>query len=77
LPLVIALFTAPFALSLNRKGKVITIAYAIGVWLLFMGFTNTFEQFGLNGFLFPSFAVWLPLCLFSLLGIVWLSKVKT
>jgi lipopolysaccharide export LptBFGC system permease protein LptF len=77
LPLVIALFTAPFALSLNRKGKVVTIAYAIGVWLLFMGFTNTFEQFGLNGFLFPPFAVWLPLFLFSLLGIVWLSRVKT
>ena len=77
LPLVIALFTAPFALSLNRKGKVVTIAYAIGVWLLFMGFTNTFEQFGLNGFLFPTFAIWLPLFLFSLLGIVWLSRVKT
>jgi LPS export ABC transporter permease LptG len=77
LPFVIALFTAPFALSLNRKGKVITIGYAIGVWLLFMGFTNTFEQFGLNGFLSPAFAVWTPLFLFSLLGIILLSKVRT
>lgn len=77
LPLVVALFTAPFALSLNRKGKVITIGYAVGVWLLFMGFTNAFEQFGLNGFLSPAFAVWTPLFLFSLLGIVLLSKVKT
>jgi lipopolysaccharide export LptBFGC system permease protein LptF len=77
LPFVIALFTAPFALSLNRKGKVVTIGYAVGVWLLFMGFTNAFEQFGLNGFLSPTFAVWTPLFLFSLFGIVLLSKVKT
>ncbi|HXH69448.1 MAG TPA: LptF/LptG family permease [Pyrinomonadaceae bacterium] len=77
LPFVIALFTAPFALSLNRKGKVVTIGYAIGVWLLFMGFTNTFEQFGINGFLSPTFAIWTPLFLFSLLGIYLLSKVRT
>ncbi len=77
LPFVIALFTAPFALSLNRKGKVATIGYAIGVWLLFMGLTGAFEQFGLNGFLSPRFAIWTPLFLFSLLGIILLSKVKT
>jgi LPS export ABC transporter permease LptG len=77
LPFVIALFTAPFALSLNRKGKVVTIGYAVGVWLLFMGFTNTFEQFGLNGFLSSAFAIWTPLFLFSLLGIILLSKVRT
>src|SRR6185295_9499383 len=40
LPFVIALFTAPFALSLSRKGKVLTIGYAIGLWLIFTGFTN-------------------------------------
>jgi len=77
LPLVIALFTAPFALSLSRRSKVVTIGYAVGVWLLFMGFGSTFEQFGLNGFLFPTFAIWIPLFLFSLLGIVLLSKIRT
>jgi LPS export ABC transporter permease LptF len=76
LPFIIALFTAPFALSLSRKGKVITIGYAVGVWLLFMGLTGVFEQFGLNGFLFPAFAVWSPLFLFSLLGVFLLSKVR-
>jgi len=77
LPFVIALFTAPFALSLSRKGKVLTIGYAVGLWLLFTGLTSTFEQFGLNGYLTPSFAVWSPLALFSLLGIYLLSKVRT
>ncbi|HUR98745.1 MAG TPA: LptF/LptG family permease [Pyrinomonadaceae bacterium] len=77
LPFVIALFTAPFALSLSRKGKVITVGYAVGLWLLFMGLTSAFEQFGLNGSLPPGFAVWAPLIGFSMLGIFLLSKVRT
>lgn len=77
LPFIIALFTAPFALSLSRKGKVATIGYAVGLWLLFMGVTSTFEQVGLNGSLPPAMAVWSPLMLFSMLGIYLLSKVKT
>ncbi len=77
LPFVITLFTAPFALSLSRKGRVVTVGYAIGVWLLFMGVTMTFEQFGLNGFLAPTFAVWSPLFLFSIIGAFLISKVRT
>ncbi len=77
LPLVITLFTAPFALSLNKKGTVLTVGYAFGLWLLFMGVTNTFEQFGLNGYLSARVAVWSPLFLFSILGAFLISKVKT
>ncbi|HQU84408.1 MAG TPA: LptF/LptG family permease [Pyrinomonadaceae bacterium] len=77
LPFIITLFTAPFALSLSRKGKVMTVGYAVGIWLLFMGITNTFEQFGLSGFIPPTIAVWAPLLLFSMLGIYLLSKIKT
>ncbi len=77
LPFVIALFTAPFALSLSRKGKVVTVGYAIGLWLLFMGLTSAFIQFGLSGSLPPSFAVWGPLIVFSMLGIFLLSRVRT
>ncbi|MEP6704854.1 MAG: LptF/LptG family permease, partial [Acidobacteriota bacterium] len=77
LPFVIALFTAPFALSLSRKGKAVTVGYAVALWLLFMGFTTVFEQFGLSGSLTPSFAVWAPLMVFSLIGVYLLSKVRT
>lgn len=77
LPLIITLFTAPFALSLSRKGKVITVGYAVGLWLLFMGITSTFEQFGLAGFISSEIAVWSPLLLFSMLGVFLLSKIKT
>jgi Predicted permeases len=77
LPFVITLFTAPFALSLSRKGKVVTVGYAVGIWLLFMGITNAFEQFGLNGYIAPEIAVWSPLLLFTILGGYLLTKVKT
>ena len=77
LPLIIALFTAPFALSLSRKGKVVTVGYAIGLWLLFMGVTNTFAQFGESGSLSAPIAVWSPLLIFSMLGVFLLSKLKT
>ena len=77
LPFIITLFTAPFALSLSRKGKAVTVGYAVGVWLLFMGTTSIFEQFGLNGYISTSFAVWSPLAAFAMFGIYLLSKVKT
>jgi lipopolysaccharide export LptBFGC system permease protein LptF len=77
LPVIVTLFTAPFALSLNKKGKVLTVGYAFGLWLLFVGITNTFDQFGLNGYISPKLAVWSPLCLFTILGAFLISKVKT
>jgi lipopolysaccharide export LptBFGC system permease protein LptF len=77
LPLVIMLFTAPFALTLSRKGKVLTIGYAVGLWLLFMGTTNVFEQMGQNGVLPPDFAVWGPIGLFMMIGVFLLSRIRT
>lgn len=77
MPLIIALFSAPFALSLSRKGRVVTIGAAVGLWLLFIGSTNFFEQFGLNGLLTPGLAIWSPLIIFALLGVYLLSRVKT
>ena len=77
LPFIIALFTAPFALSLSRKGRVVTVGYAVGLLLLYTGVTGVFEQLGLNGLLAPSLAVWGPLVIFSMLGLILLSRVRT
>jgi lipopolysaccharide export LptBFGC system permease protein LptF len=77
LPFVIALFSAPFALSLSRKGRVVTIGAAVGLWLLFIGSTNFFEQFGLNGLLSPTLAIWSPLAIFALLGLYLLARIRT
>lgn len=77
LPFVIALFTAPFALSLDRKGKAATVGYAVGIWLIFMAVTSSFEQLGMSGFVAPWLSVWAPLMFFAMLGTYLLSKVKT
>ena len=77
LPFTIALVTAPFALSLSRKGKAATIGYAVGLWLIFMGFTSAFDQLGIGGALSPQVAVWGPLVIFSMLGILLLSRIRT
>lgn len=77
LPLVIALFTAPFSLTLNRKGKVATIGVAVALWLLFTAVSSVFEQLGLNGLLSPGLAIWSPLFIFTFLGVYLLSKLRT
>jgi lipopolysaccharide export LptBFGC system permease protein LptF len=77
LPFVIALFTAPFALTLSRKGNAAAVGYAVGLWLLFTGISSVSEQLGLNGYLGASLAVWPPLVIFGLLGVYLLSRVRT
>ncbi len=77
LPLIITIFTAPFALSLDKKNRVITIGYAVGFWLLFMGIGNTFEQFGISGTVSPEIAIWSPLAFFAIVGLYLLTKIKT
>lgn len=77
LPLIIILFTAPFAVSISRQGNVLMVAYAVALWLLFMGITNVFEQMADNNFISPELAVWSPLCFFAILGMILISKVKT
>ena len=77
LPFVIALFTAPFALGLERKGRVVSIAYGVGLWLAFVVTMSVFEQLGLVGTLPASIAVWAPIMIFTMLGIYLLSRVRT
>ncbi len=77
LPLIIMLFTSPFALSLDKKNSVVTVGYAVILWLLYLGVENTFEQFGISGFVSPEIAVWSPLAFFSVFGLYFLTKIKT
>lgn len=77
LPLIITLFTAPFALSLDKKNRVITIGYAVGFWLLYLGFGNAFEQFGISGYIAPEIAIWSPLAIFTIIGLYLLTKIRT
>jgi len=77
LPFIIGLFTAPFALGMERKGRVVSIAYGVGLWLVLIAVISGFDQLGLVGTLLPWMAVWSPLIVFSMLGIYLLSRVRT
>ena len=77
LPLVIILFTTPFSLSIHRTGNVVTIAYAAGLWLVYMGVTTIFEQMGQSGVLPASIAIASPFIIFSLIGLAMLSRIRT
>ena len=77
LPFVIALFTAPFAIGLQRKGRVVSISYGVGLWLVFIAAISVFEQIGLAGSLPPAVAVWAPLVAFTMFGIYLISRVRT
>ncbi|MBK9171948.1 MAG: hypothetical protein IPM28_02935 [Chloracidobacterium sp.] len=54
-----------------------TVGMAVGLWLIFMGVSSAFEQFGLGGSLTPRMAVWAPLVLFGAFGVYLLSRVRT
>ena len=77
LPLVIALFTAPFAIGLQRKGRVVSIAYGVGLWLVFLTAISVFEQLGLVGTLPAAVAVWAPVTAFAMFGVYLISRVRT
>jgi lipopolysaccharide export system permease protein len=77
LPFIIALFTAPFGISIHRKGNVFTLVFAVATWLVFMAANNAFEQFGSNGYISPFLAVWSPLIIFTILGCYLMTRIKT
>ena len=77
IPFVIALFTAPFSLSLNRRSRVVTVGYAVAVWLVFTASSSLFEQFGLGGLIDGRVAVWGPIAIFAVLGMFLLTRVRT
>jgi lipopolysaccharide export LptBFGC system permease protein LptF len=77
LPLVVALFTAPFSLSLSRKGKAAMVAAAVGLWLLYTGVGSILEQLAQMGSIDPRLAIWAPLLGFSFIGVFLITRLRT
>jgi lipopolysaccharide export LptBFGC system permease protein LptF len=77
LPFVIALFTAPFAVGMGRRRRLISIVYGVGLWLVFTAVVSAFEQLGLAGTLPAGVAIWAPIMAFATIGIYLISKVRT
>lgn len=76
-PVVVVLFSVPWGVSLRRAPMVSSLSVAVGLWLLFIGLTNVFEQYGISGSLPPFVAVWAPVFAFATLGIYLISRIRT
>lgn len=77
IPFVVVLFSAPWGISLRRAPMVMSLSLAVGIWLLFIGLTNVFEQYGIVGSLPAVVAIWAPLFAFGTLGIYLISRIRT
>ncbi len=77
LPLLIALFTAPFAVSLSRRGKAASVGFAVVGWLTYLAAASAAEQTALSGSLAPAIAVWAPLLIFGASGLYLFSRIRT
>ncbi|MFM8439675.1 MAG: LptF/LptG family permease, partial [Acidobacteriota bacterium] len=77
IPLILVLFSVPFAISIGRRKNIFVVSYAVGIWLVFTGATSFFEQSGQGGLLGPIAAIWSPIILFGALGLFLTSKIKT
>jgi len=76
-PLVVVLFSVPWGISLRRTPMVSSLSIAVALWLVFIGVTNVFEQYGTSGSLTPFVAVWAPVLGFATLGIYLISRIRT
>ena len=77
LPLVVALFTVIFAVSIHSRNRIYLVGYAVGIWLVFVGTSNFLEQLGMAGSIPPWIAVWSPMLLFGGLGLFLTTRIKT
>ena len=78
LPLIIVLFSAPFAVTFGRRGgngkANLSLVNVFGIWLGFMALSAFFEQLGYSGFLADYIAAWAPILILTSIGAYFLAK---
>jgi lipopolysaccharide export system permease protein len=78
LPVIIVLFSAPFAVTFGRRGNGgkanLSLVNVFGIWLGFMALSAFFEQLGYSGFLTDYIAVWAPILILTSIGSYFLAK---
>jgi LPS export ABC transporter permease LptG len=76
-PLVIALIGIPLALAFGKRSAITSLAVAVGIGMIFWGVTNGFYHLGASHFLPPVVAAWIPMVIFSAIGLYLLSRTRT
>lgn len=75
--LIIALFGAPLATSTQRGGSAYGIAVSLATTMIFLLMIQLTRAIGGKGVIPPDFAAWIPGCIFGLMGLILLARVRT
>lgn len=75
--IVIALFGAPLATSTQRGGAAIGVGISLATTVVFLMLIQLTKAIGGRGLVIPELAAWLPNILFTVVGVVLLSRVRT
>ena len=75
--LVIILFAAPLATTSKRGGAAFGVGLALGSLILYILLLNVWGAMGAAGIVSPVTAAWTPNAIFFVLGLVFLSRVRT
>ncbi|MDT8367922.1 MAG: LptF/LptG family permease [Longimicrobiales bacterium] len=75
--LVIILFGAPLATTSNRGGAAFGVGVALGSLILYIMILNTSSAMGSAGLIGPHVAAWVPNLIFLVLGLAFLTRVRT
>ncbi len=75
--IVIAVFSAPLAVSAPRTSGAVGIGIGLGTTILFLLLVRLSEGVGSGGLVPPAMAAWIPNALFGVIGIWLMVRVKT
>ena len=75
--IIIAVFSAPLAVSAPRTSGAMGIGIGLGTTILFLLLVQLSQGIGSGGLVSPVVAAWMPNMLFGVIGIWLMARVKT
>ena len=75
--LIMTLVGVPFAFSMGKRGALVGIGVGLGIAVVYWVAIGVFRSLGYVGFLGPFLAAWGPNIVFGLVGLDFLSRIRT
>lgn len=75
--LIMTLVGVPFAFSMGKRGALVGIGVGLGIAVVYWVAIGVFRNLGYVGFLAPLLAAWGPNIVFGLIGLVFLTRIRT
>ena len=75
--LIMTLVGVPFAFSMGKRGALVGIGIGLGIAVVYWVAIGVFRSLGYVGFLSPLLAAWGPNIVFGLVGLVFVTRIRT